>query len=203
MSIVNTPAFIIGNGPSRRGVDLASLEGTTYGCNALYRDFAPDFLVAVDKKMQEEIIASGYHENHICYFRDPQRSPKILQHPNIITWKHHRGAVNNSGIAAVYHAMKHGHRTIVLLGMDLKTERHDANIYADTPNYLNQNNKPPKVRRNIFDTLSDWFIRNHKIIKFVRVIDDKCWNPAVDNQYKVEGFSEPYLTHMTYKEYFK
>ena len=196
-------AYIIGNGPSRRCVDLNELQGITWGCNALYRDFAPDFLVAVDRKMQEEIINAKYHENHICYFRDPQRSTKCIEHPNIITWKHHRGAVNNSGVSAVYHAMKAGHKTIVLLGMDLKTERHDANIYADTPNYLHQNNRPPKVRRNIFDTLSDWFIRNHKIIKFIRVIDNKCWNPAVDNQYKVEGFSEPYLTHMTYEEFFK
>ena len=34
-------AYIIGNGPSRKGFDLNVLKdtGQTYGCNALYRDF--------------------------------------------------------------------------------------------------------------------------------------------------------------------
>ena len=35
-------AYIIGNGPSRKGLDLSTLDGTTFGCNALYRDFTPD-----------------------------------------------------------------------------------------------------------------------------------------------------------------
>ena len=43
-------AFILGNGPDRP-MDikwLSWLEGDTYGCNAIYRDFEPDFLVAND-----------------------------------------------------------------------------------------------------------------------------------------------------------
>ena len=45
------PAFIIGNGQSRQGFDLESLrgKGTTYGCNAVYRDFTPDYLVSLDR----------------------------------------------------------------------------------------------------------------------------------------------------------
>ena len=43
-----TTAFVLGNGVSRKEIDLESLRkwGKTYGCNALYRDFAPDVLVA-------------------------------------------------------------------------------------------------------------------------------------------------------------
>ena len=43
-------AFCIGNGESRKGFDLEQLRphGKIYGCNALYRDFTPDVLVAVD-----------------------------------------------------------------------------------------------------------------------------------------------------------
>ena len=46
-------AYIIGNGPSRKGFDLNTLKATgqTYGCNALYRDFMPDFIFSVDMKM--------------------------------------------------------------------------------------------------------------------------------------------------------
>ena len=44
-------AYCIGNGPSRKGFDLSRLKahGQTYGCNALYRDFIPDF---IDKNHQ-------------------------------------------------------------------------------------------------------------------------------------------------------
>ena len=43
-------AYCIGNGPSRKGFDLDKLgaTGQTYGCNALYRDFLPDFIFSVD-----------------------------------------------------------------------------------------------------------------------------------------------------------
>ena len=56
--------FVIGNGESRRGYDLTKLKefGPVYGCNALYRDFIPDVLVAVDEAMIKEIkekISSG------------------------------------------------------------------------------------------------------------------------------------------------
>ena len=53
-------AFIIGNGKSRIGFDLNQLrgKGTIYGCNALYRDFMPDVLIATDDRMREEIELS-------------------------------------------------------------------------------------------------------------------------------------------------
>ena len=51
-------AFILGNGPDRPTDKkwLDNLEGVTYGCNALYRDWTPDFLVVNDWAMMVEII---------------------------------------------------------------------------------------------------------------------------------------------------
>ena len=45
-----TIAFVLGNGASRKDVDLSALKnhGKVYGCNALYRDFTPDVLVATE-----------------------------------------------------------------------------------------------------------------------------------------------------------
>ena len=43
-------AYIIGNGPSRKGVDLSKLPGKTFGCNALYRDFEPEARFSLYKK---------------------------------------------------------------------------------------------------------------------------------------------------------
>ena len=51
-------AYCIGNGPSRKDFDLNRLKATgqTYGCNALYRDFMPDFIFSVD---HEDVNADG------------------------------------------------------------------------------------------------------------------------------------------------
>ena len=63
----NKHAYILGNGESRKTLDLYALPQDTYGCNALYRDYTPDFLVAVDRKIYKEIIDSEYEQNNIVY----------------------------------------------------------------------------------------------------------------------------------------
>ena len=72
------PALIIGNGPSRKSTlapRLMVLDGlcTTYGCNALYRDFAPDFLFTNDCEMMFEIIEAEYKGT--CVFADYEPLP--------------------------------------------------------------------------------------------------------------------------------
>lgn len=69
--------FVLGNGESRKGLDLNNLKeyGTIYGCNALYRDFTPDGLIAVDWAIMHEIYASGYAQNNPCYFRQWNKIP--------------------------------------------------------------------------------------------------------------------------------
>lgn len=49
--------FIIGNGTSREGVDLEKFRahGITIGCNRLYTEFEPDFLITLDKDVVDEI----------------------------------------------------------------------------------------------------------------------------------------------------
>ena len=63
-------AYIIGNGPSRKGLDLDTLEGTTFGCNALYRDYSPDYLVSGDSNIIKEICKSEYPKDNECIFPD-------------------------------------------------------------------------------------------------------------------------------------
>ena len=75
--INNKTVFIIGNGESRQRIDLAELNqyGRTYGCNALYRDYTPDALIAVDHRMAHQIYWTGYPIDNVCYFRDWNRMP--------------------------------------------------------------------------------------------------------------------------------
>ena len=53
-------AYVIGNGESRAGLDIDSLEGTTYGSNALHRDHHPEHLVCCDKRMVYEAQDGEY-----------------------------------------------------------------------------------------------------------------------------------------------
>jgi hypothetical protein len=69
--------FCIGNGESRKDFDLQSLRphGKIYGCNALYRDFTPDVLTAVDHGIMHEIYNSGYCYKNETWLRDWTRLP--------------------------------------------------------------------------------------------------------------------------------
>ena len=69
-------AYIIGNGPSRLEFYLSELEGTTFGCNALYRDYRPDYLIGGDAAIIKEICASGYPNDNLCIFPDWDPIPK-------------------------------------------------------------------------------------------------------------------------------
>ena len=72
--------FCIGNGESRKSIDLIKLRehGKIYGCNALYRDFTPDVLIAVDQGIMHEIYHSGYCQKNQCYFRNWSKVPAQL-----------------------------------------------------------------------------------------------------------------------------
>ena len=58
--------FVLGNGPSRKNIDVSKLDGTIIGCNACYRDFTPDVICATDAGIMSDIIESGYDGK--CYF---------------------------------------------------------------------------------------------------------------------------------------
>jgi len=71
--------FCIGNGESRKGFDLEKLRphGKIYGCNAIYRDFMPDVLTAVDHGIMHEIYHAGIAQKIPCYFRDWTKVPAM------------------------------------------------------------------------------------------------------------------------------
>ena len=72
--------FCIGNGESRKGFDLTQLKqyGKIYGCNALYRDFTPDVLTAVDQGISHEIYQSGYSKENEVWLRGWTKVPKHM-----------------------------------------------------------------------------------------------------------------------------
>ena len=125
-------AYIIGNGPSRKGFDLNSLKasGQTYGCNALYRDFVPDFIFSVDTKMTLKMCEDKVYEKCIHYapaleVNRPYSKNKLHLTPNNPHWI--------SGNQAFWTACVHGYKNLYLIGFDFREYGRDQfnNIYQD------------------------------------------------------------------------
>jgi hypothetical protein len=124
-------AFVLGNGVSRQGIDLdrLRLHGKIYGCNALYRDFIPDVLVATDKPISEHIQHSGYAVKNILYTRRPLEGHGAHRVPEKY-WGYSSGPLA-VGIAAI-----DKHSTVYLLGFDMAgVNNRFNNVYADTEFY--------------------------------------------------------------------
>ena len=65
--------YVLGNGLSRKNVNPYLLNGAVIGCNACYRDFEPDILIAIDGGVIFDIVESGYSKP--CYFTINSWSP--------------------------------------------------------------------------------------------------------------------------------
>jgi hypothetical protein len=159
------PGFVIGNGRSRLALNLEDLKkhGRIYGCNALYRDFTPDVLIATDPGITAEIEDSGYALKNAFYTRQPRAelgSQLIL---------HHFGF--SSGPIAVKYAAEAAHAVIYLVGFDLQgQEGRQNNVYSSTDNYRRSEDKETYYG-NWVKQLAQIF-REHRDQRFVRLTND-------------------------------
>jgi hypothetical protein len=122
-----TQALVIGNGPTRKDPSITlqwfhirdhkgGFGGAdklqTYGCNGLYKEFEPDFLM-IDDDMAAELANDGYPTRKIVYAHGnaildyPGQFYLIPQDPN---W--------NAGAVAAYMACFDGHKKVYLMGID-------------------------------------------------------------------------------------
>jgi len=133
-------AYCIGNGPSRKGFDLNKLEasGQTYGCNALYRDFIPDFIFSVDTKItvkmcEDEVGLKTTHYAPALEVNRKQNKGMLHLIPHNPHWI--------SGNAAFWTAGVHGHKNIYLIGYDFREYGTGQlnNIYQDRECYGERN----------------------------------------------------------------
>lgn len=170
---ISNRAVVIGNGPSRLKFNLnwlkkySGLLGAdtlqTYGCNALYRDFTPDFLVAIGNNgIVQEIADSGYTTDNVVY----SNAIHLLEYPGKFYLIPH-DAYADSGTTALYLAAFDGHKKIYMLGFDGQdTLGFNYNVYADTNGYdtkhsLVHDDKWVTSTKNVFDIYDD--------IEFIRV----------------------------------
>jgi hypothetical protein len=159
-----TIAFVLGNGVSRREIDLSSLAGLgkIYGCNALYREYTPEALVATDKPIAQRIQETGYSARHRFYTRRPIEGLGALKVP-------HDYFGYSSGPIATAIAAQDGHRHIYLLGFDMGPEINNRfnNLYAGTEFYK-ASEATPTYTGNWIKQLTR-VVRDHEQTVFFRV----------------------------------
>ena len=183
-------AFVLGNGKSRLNINLEALKahGTVFGCNALYREFEPDHLVAVDVKMINEIIASGYHKNHSVW-TNPNKG--INSKSNINFFSPHKGW--SSGPTALWFACSLSYKNIYIFGFDYQgSEGKFNNVYADTFNYKKSSDSATFFGNWLNQT--ERTIKEYKNINFFRVIEEGWFIPD-----KLVGL--PNLQHITFEKF--
>ena len=169
----NITAFVLGNGKSRLEINHHALKphGVVFACNAIYREFEPDYLVAVDVKMVNEIIAAGYHTKHPVW-TNPNKGVTTKKGLNF--FNPHRGW--SSGPTALMLAIEKGHKHIFIMGFDYEGNNGKFNnVYADTYNY--------KKSTDTATYHGNWLTQTEKIIKdwnnvsFHRVIPENGYIP--------------------------
>jgi hypothetical protein len=188
----NNLAFVLGNGKSRLAVNAVDLldKGTVYGCNAVYREFAPHHLIAVDVKMVNEIVDSNYHTSNSVW-TNPNKGISTKEHLNF--FHPHKGW--SSGPTALWLAASKGYKEIYILGFDYEGINGKVNnVYADTKNY--------RSSRDTATFFGNWLHQTEKVIKeystvnFFRVIESSGFVPE-----RLNGLSN--LHHITYSNFTK
>lgn len=174
-------AFVLGNGTSRQSIPLPYVKkyGMIYACNAIYREFEPDYLIAVDTKMIVEINRSGYQNTHQVW-TNPNKA--FSQYKNFNYFKPSKGW--SSGPTALWFAAQHGYPEIYILGFDYKglgdNNKYVNNLYAGTPNYKKQKDGATYFGNWLRQTKQ--VIKDHPNTTFYRVIapDNYC-PPELNN----------------------
>jgi hypothetical protein len=160
-----TTAFVLGNGTSRAVIKPEQLSsyGRIYGCNALYREFAPDVLVATDRPIATAIQESGYALKNRFYTRKPIDRMGAVRVP-----ADYYGY--SSGPIAVSLAAYDQNTVIYMLGFDMGpvADNKINNLYAGTEFY-----KPPgslpTFTGNWIKQISQ-IVKDFATVNFVRVV---------------------------------
>lgn len=173
--------FVLGNGTSRKGIDPIELRpyGKIYGCNALYRTFKPDYLVAVDVKMILEIDKAGYQHTNTVW-TNPNKSYAKMKDFNFF----HPSKGWSSGPTALWLASQHAYDRIYILGFDYKGLNDGKklnNIYADTINYKKSTDNATFFGNWLRQTAT--VIKENPNITYYRVITSDNYIPDELNKF--------------------
>lgn len=155
---------IIGNGLTRKEIELDQLPKPTFGCNAIFREFIPDYLFAIDPIPVWEIMSSSACSNFVptplfYQFEDPEYHNYNPSRPR-----------NNAGMVAMQYAIEQGgFEQLNCYGFDFLLENNSEyltkTVYDGSLGYQGTNNA---TLQDILCRIEyfKWFVRKHSSVKF-------------------------------------
>lgn len=175
---MNKVAIVVGNGPSRKAINLEKLvdKAPIYGCNALYRDFSAwNYLIAIDDGMIDEI--KRYHMNKGVTIFPPEEQRWEPKEYSPTTRRR-----NNAGMVAMEEAIKRKNNALYCLGFDfiLEGEQSVDNVYKNTENYGPETHAVEEDNYHRIKYL-EWFAGKHSDVKFIFVIPDDAKTKTLES----------------------
>lgn len=157
VDIKRNNALVIGNGKSRLQFDLHELNAiyVTYGCNALYRDFIPDYLISHDMGIADEILDHKAHYKTKFYTQHGTKMDRRHSKGEPINFVIQDKWMGDSGTGALRLACINGHKKIYMIGFDYSDNNtYIQNVYAGTNNY-----QPGPINNGGLFMLQQWETR--------------------------------------------
>ena len=109
---------------------------TTYGCNVLYRDYMPDYLISMDWPVVLEILENDIHHRTNFYTQDNANFNHMsVDEKERINWLKNMARRLDSGNSALEVALDHEYETIYIIGFDYNNDDKLPNVYHGTKNY--------------------------------------------------------------------
>ena len=187
--------LVIGNGESRKDIDISAFNETKVGCNAIVRDFFVNHLVCVDRRMVEEVLQLSSFDkiytrqdwiNSYTSNKNVTTVPKLLEDgakrwDEPFQW-------GSGPYAVLLSAKLCKGPTVRLVGFDLHSATNTVNnLYKDTSNYdsADKNAVDPKYWVHQISKVFEWFPQLHfKIYQKEDWILPTIWqkdNVSLDN----------------------
>jgi len=169
-----TTAFLIGNGLSRKPIDLSKLKGDTYGCNLIYTEFMPDYLCLMDKKVMEKVLEDSIDIIPYTWKRKQSDfSKQKVCNANQVNTIESDLLYRNSGLLSLELALEQKkYDTIYFLGYDLYTNvqrQYINNVYKEDSLYR-KNTKDHDPAIGHIARFLRVFCKNNDI-NFIRVVN--------------------------------
>ena len=105
--------YVLGNGLSRKNINPTELNGTVIGCNACFRDFDPDIIVAIDAGIIWEIVERSASSKQ-CYFTHNSWNPLPANM---------RDQLRFDDDAVIYETSNKSENFVVISGFDKKIDK--------------------------------------------------------------------------------
>jgi len=192
-----TIACVIGNGPSRLQFDLATIgrQMTTYGCNALYRDYMPNYLIAMDQAIVQEILTKKIQHKTNFYTQEKHNFDHMcIDSSEKINWLKPLDKRLDSGNSALEVALNHNYDIIYMIGFDYNTgDCKLDNVYHGTIHYArNAHNNSAIEMANEWKQRLRQLIRKFPNTQIIRVngsntivnIDQTNYSEITSEQFK-------------------